>query len=133
MGCVGKTSTWDALSFLMVLAPCPSHPHPTSLSRMDSILRMVLPTGWQITAYRDRHSPTQDIRWTIEVSSFGHAYRKYGRSSDWSRSESITVVRDMRCSDWPARNTGAPSGPGVTHAMTSWFETIKQWIHQAVG
>lgn len=61
MGCVGKTSTWDALSFLMVLAPCPSHPHPTSLSRMDSILRWVLPTGWRITAYRDRHSPTQDI------------------------------------------------------------------------
>ena len=39
--------------------------------------------------------------------------RKCRRSSDWSWHESVTVVRDLRYSDWPAWNTCTVSKSGV--------------------
>lgn len=77
--------------FLLCLSP--SHPHPTSLLGIDSILRWVLPPRCQMANQQRQAFSTQNTSWAIEVSFPGQSSRRPNRSSDWSWNESVTVAR----------------------------------------
>ena len=128
-GVLIKTITFEGLLFSMVLALSPSYPHPTSLSRIDSILRWVLPTRGQITTNRDRRSPlrTSDGRWRCPLLVMppegpGGVLIGPGMNQSLQSGPCNALIGQLG-------TQAQPQG----QELPSWFETVKGWIHEAVS
>lgn len=103
-------------------------------------LTHILPLSSELTPFLDEFPPQGGRRLPAEAGILpsehqldyrgvpptpSHSSRRPRSSSDWSGNESITVVRDMWCSDWPAWCTRTTSGPGFTTSSHLCSETGK--------